>query len=259
VWQSLIAGARGIIYFNHSFGGPAQTQDILREPAYAGIRSTVAAINQQIAELAPVLNAPTVTSGWSQGPGTTAMVKWSNGHFYVFAGSAGSPISGTFSIPCVGDATATVLGEGRTLPVSAGSFADAFADGNAVHIYRVDGRSSCGLVTSIAPARPASVGRLPRRVSLRSGRLAVRVRCAAPCTVNSRLTTGAGRRRKLLAGARRRFAAGSHELVLRLRKQARRRIAHALRPISVRLRTVIDQSGGGGSQRTQRLAVRRRR
>ncbi len=26
VWHSLIAGARGIVYFNHSFGGPDQTQ-----------------------------------------------------------------------------------------------------------------------------------------------------------------------------------------------------------------------------------------
>ena len=26
VWHSIIAGARGIIYFNHSFGGPDQTQ-----------------------------------------------------------------------------------------------------------------------------------------------------------------------------------------------------------------------------------------
>ena len=34
VWHSLIAGARGIIYFNHSFGGPNVTQHALREPAY---------------------------------------------------------------------------------------------------------------------------------------------------------------------------------------------------------------------------------
>ena len=30
VWHSLIAGARGLIYFNHSFGGPDQTQHALR-------------------------------------------------------------------------------------------------------------------------------------------------------------------------------------------------------------------------------------
>ena len=36
----------------------------------------VKSVNAQITSLAPVLNSPTVTSGWSQGPGTTAMVKW---------------------------------------------------------------------------------------------------------------------------------------------------------------------------------------
>ena len=82
VWQSLIAGARGIVYFNHSFGGPHQTQQILRDGAvagsfYASIRSQVTATNRRIKALAPVLNSPTVRSGWSQGPGTTAMVKWS--------------------------------------------------------------------------------------------------------------------------------------------------------------------------------------
>ena len=41
VWQSLIAGARGIIYFNHSFGGPNQTQHVLRDPYYAPIRAAV--------------------------------------------------------------------------------------------------------------------------------------------------------------------------------------------------------------------------
>ena len=34
VWQSSIAGARGIVYFNHSFGGPCQTQYIDRDPCY---------------------------------------------------------------------------------------------------------------------------------------------------------------------------------------------------------------------------------
>ena len=52
---------------------------------------------------------------------------------------------GNFAIPCAGNATATVLGENRTLPVTAGSFSDSFADGNAVHIYRIDGGSTCGL------------------------------------------------------------------------------------------------------------------
>jgi hypothetical protein len=67
VWHSLIAGARGIIYFNHSFGGPNVTANVLREPAYASIRAAVTATDARITALAPVLNAPTVTTGWSQG------------------------------------------------------------------------------------------------------------------------------------------------------------------------------------------------
>ncbi len=53
--------------------------------------------------------------------------------------------TGSFSIPCVGNATATVLGENRAIPVVAGSFSDSFADGNAVHLYRIDGGTTCGL------------------------------------------------------------------------------------------------------------------
>ena len=88
VWHSLIAGARGITYFNHSFGGPCRTQHALRDPCYARARATVKATNRQIKALAPVLNAPFVTSRWTHSPATKAMVKWSRGHFYVFAGSA---------------------------------------------------------------------------------------------------------------------------------------------------------------------------
>src|SRR5262249_33915517 len=35
VWQEIIAGARGITYFNHSFGGPEPTDNVLRDPYYA--------------------------------------------------------------------------------------------------------------------------------------------------------------------------------------------------------------------------------
>ena len=74
------------------------------------------------------------------------MAKWDGQNFYVFSGSSENASStGTFSLPCVGNATATVVGENRTIPVSGGSFSDSFADGNAVHIYRIDGGSTCGL------------------------------------------------------------------------------------------------------------------
>jgi hypothetical protein len=146
VWHSLIAGARGITYFNHSFGGPCITQHILRDSCYAGVRAMVKSVNGQIRSLAPVLNAPFLSSGFTKSTTTKAMAKWQGGHFYVFAGSAENGSStGSFSIPCVGNATATVLGESRSIPVNGGSFSDSFADGNAVHIYRIDGGSACGL------------------------------------------------------------------------------------------------------------------
>jgi hypothetical protein len=149
VWHSIIAGARGIVYFQHSFSGPCDTHYSLRDPCFQGQQDAVKATDALIKSLAPVLNAPYVTSDWTSGVTTKAMVKWQGGHFYVFAGSAENAAStGAFSIPCVGHATATVVGEGRSIPVIRGSFSDSFADGNAVHIYRIDGGSTCGLPSS---------------------------------------------------------------------------------------------------------------
>lgn len=189
VWQSLIAGARGIVYFNHSFGGPHQTQHILRDGTaagspYAPIRSVVTATDRQIEGLARVLNSPTVTSGWSQGSGTTAMAKWEAAktsgkkrckskkgkckkksgkrRLYVFAGSAGGQVEGRFRVPCVGDTRASVVDEHRTVPVRNGSFRDNFADGNAIHIYRIDRGSRCGSARlAAAPQAPSPVVRAP--------------------------------------------------------------------------------------------------
>jgi hypothetical protein len=267
VWQSLIAGARGVIYFNHSFGGPNETQHALRDPDYAAIRSAVATTNRRIAELAPVLNASTVNSGWSQGPGTTALVKWAAGKFYVIAGSAGGPATGRFSIPCVGAASATVLYEGRSVPVTGGSFEDSFADGNAIHVYRIDGGSTCGLpadgssvpdvggrAPNVTSQRTARVRRLPGRVSVRSGRIVVPVTCTDRCTVRSRLDVRRGGRRVLLASTVRRFASGRHKVVLRLSRRERQFVAGG-RPM--RLRTSITQPNGS-VRLTQQLRARRR-
>jgi hypothetical protein len=72
------------------------------------------------------------------------MLKWDGANLYVFAAGRSSGSMG-FSMPCVGNATATVVSESRTIPVVNGAFTDTFADGNAVHIYRIDGGSKCGL------------------------------------------------------------------------------------------------------------------
>jgi hypothetical protein len=146
VWHSIIARARGIVYFNHSFGGPCVSHHALREPCYKDVRAAVKSVNAQIRDLAPVLNSPAVTSHFVAGSSVKAMMKWDGRNFYVFAGSAQNAAStASFSLPCIGAATAVVIGENRAIPVVDGKWADAFADGNAIHIYRIDGGSKCGL------------------------------------------------------------------------------------------------------------------
>ena len=146
VWHSLIAGARGIIYFQHSFGGPCRAHHALRDPdpCYAEVQTMVRSVNAQIKALAPVLNAPFVTSGHSATGPVKHMLKWSGGNFYLFAGAT-QPGNATFSIPCVGNATAVVEGENRSIPINGGSFTDQLADNNTIHIYRIDGGNNCGL------------------------------------------------------------------------------------------------------------------
>ncbi|WP_326551992.1 hypothetical protein [Micromonospora sp. NBC_01813] len=145
VWSSLIHGARGIVYFNHSFSGPCLTQHALREPCYAPVRAAVADVNERITRLAPVLNAPYADGVATVSAGVDLSAKWHDGHFYLIAGSAGGSVAeATFAVPCVGDARITVLDEERTLSADGGTFTDSFIDGNAVHVYRIDGGSSCG-------------------------------------------------------------------------------------------------------------------
>jgi hypothetical protein len=145
VWHSLIAGARGILYFNHSFSGEI-THHVLRDERYQAMIDTITAVNQQIVSIAPALNGPSLATGFAAAGGARATARWDGRNFYVLAGSKENVASTAgFAIPCVGNATATVLGESRSIPVTAGAFSDGFADGNAVHIYRIDGGSTCGL------------------------------------------------------------------------------------------------------------------
>jgi hypothetical protein len=147
-WHSIIAGAMGIQYFSHSFqpppgcsSGPSIHRDC------PSIRTAVTNLSSEIQGLAPVLFAPYLTSGFTANSNVKALAKFAGGKFYVLAGTAGhiGPVPGNFSIPCVGNATAAVVGESRTVPVNGGAWTDTFADPNSIHIYRIDGGSACGL------------------------------------------------------------------------------------------------------------------
>jgi hypothetical protein len=146
-WHSIIAGARGIVWFEHNFGGPVIDHHNLRTNS-SGTRPMATEVGGQIKQLAPVLNGPTVVDPATNGSIRT-MTKWDGRNFYVFAGNTNNTNrTGTWTLACVGNATAVKLGETagtQTIPVVNGQFSDQFADKNAVHIYRIDGGSHCGL------------------------------------------------------------------------------------------------------------------
>jgi hypothetical protein len=139
VMSSLIHGARGIIYFNHSFGGSCISYHVLREKCGSAVRPEVTALNQQITRLAPVLNTQSLQ--WTFSPNLDTMLKQTpDGANYIFAMMKGGVKPGpqTFTLPSGLTSTAvTVVDENRTLPVTGGSFTDWFAAENSYHIYKI--------------------------------------------------------------------------------------------------------------------------
>lgn len=143
VWSSLIHGARGIVYFNHSFGGECVTQHVLRD-CPGDQRPAVTAVNRQIKELAPVLNAAYIDGAVTAAGPADFSAKLHDGKVHILAGAnkqTGGSV--TFQLTC-GGSSAVVIDENRTIPIVDGSFTDTFTDGNAVHLYRIEGGGSCG-------------------------------------------------------------------------------------------------------------------
>jgi len=106
--------------------------------------TAVTALNQQILALAPELNSasiPNLVTVMSSSSTVTidSMVKANGTSLYVFSAvSRTGTATGSFSVAgMTGDAVATVVGENRTVPVTAGQFSDSFA-ANGVHIYQID-------------------------------------------------------------------------------------------------------------------------
>ena len=140
-WMSIIHGSRGLIYFVHQFKPTFREAALLDDP---DMLKTVTALNQQITELAPVLNTSTlqgelsVQSEHSEVPIATMMKHYGDA-IYVFAvGMRGEKTAATFTLGnFAGEGTITVLGENRTLKARKGSFIDTFEPWD-VHLYRID-------------------------------------------------------------------------------------------------------------------------
>lgn len=137
VWHSIIGGARGIVFFNHSFGGPAITQHALRESYYAPVRAAVQSTTATIRSIAPALNSEDAIGLIANPAGVRTLAKWNNGSPVVIAGNEDNAAkSRTFTVK--GSYTSVeVVGEGRTIPIVGGTFSDNFASGTSIHVYKL--------------------------------------------------------------------------------------------------------------------------
>ncbi|HNQ90676.1 MAG TPA: hypothetical protein PKM73_18835 [Verrucomicrobiota bacterium] len=139
VWMSLIHGSRGLIYFVHEWQPRFDESALLHDPE---MLAAVTAINRQVHELAPVLNAPPPRHTFQVVPDpadvpVAIMGRVHEGAAYVFAVAMRDRlVRARFSVGPVAEGVAEVLGESRTVPVSGGSFTDAFEPW-AAHLYRV--------------------------------------------------------------------------------------------------------------------------
>lgn len=159
-WHALIAGARGIIWFQHNFGGPCVDFRTFYDgsdpssPMYncqqtPGVTlhdmvTSVTAFNHEVASLNRVLLSPFADSYVSAGRAdVSVMAKDAGGTFYVFAGS-GQPATPpapnqavTFRLAGGYTGPVTVVNENRTLRAVHGVFTDTFASQDTVHVYKI--------------------------------------------------------------------------------------------------------------------------
>lgn len=161
IWNMIVHGARGIMFFNHDFGpAPASGSDGVWGRVYydrAGGDAIIAAlkkVNGQILSLAPVLNSPQLgvvdatgrerPDAWVSVSSTAApvdvMVRQHGGRTYVFAQASGSAslqnsaaTTATFTLP--GAVSVAVSGESRSITASGGGvWQDTFAP-YQLHVY----------------------------------------------------------------------------------------------------------------------------
>jgi hypothetical protein len=140
VWMSIIHGSMGLIYFVHEWQPKFDESALLSDPE---MLAAVSQANHQIAELAPVLNSPTVADGVKAASANTSvpvatMVKKHGGAVYLFAVPMQDGQTRTrFSVQGLsGPKSVEVLGENRTLELKDGVFEDDFKSWD-VHLYRI--------------------------------------------------------------------------------------------------------------------------
>lgn len=136
VWSSIINGAAGVAYFQHNNNGLCGVYSILE--CGSELKSRITELNHEVQALAPILN--TQSYRWTFGKNLQTSLKVSGSTAYLFAMTSGGSGVRTFALPpdLAKAESVTVVGEGRSIPVTDGVFADSFAREFTHHIYAVD-------------------------------------------------------------------------------------------------------------------------
>jgi hypothetical protein len=135
VWDSIIHGARGIIYFPMSFKPSFKFDNTAPDVA-----AEMTATNAKIQSIARVLQSdidPPTRGLQADAPleGTWRVVDGKT--YYVVLNFSNQAVTKTMTFQGIGNvSTANVVGEGRSVSLSNGTFTDTFG-AYAVHVYEV--------------------------------------------------------------------------------------------------------------------------
>jgi hypothetical protein len=151
-WNAIIAGARGIEYFDADFcgsacgytGGPSTMVLSSTNSGYAALQAAIKSFDGELTTLAPIVNDP-FANGYVQSSVTNAntmnvMAKYdqSSNQYYVFSAPRfNTTETATYTVAGGYTGPVTVYGEGRTLQATNGKFSDTVAGQTAVHIYQI--------------------------------------------------------------------------------------------------------------------------
>jgi hypothetical protein len=134
VWNALIHGAAGVLYFQHNNDGVNGNYSLVE--GEAARKAKVTSVNAKVKSLAPILN--TQSYAWNFGAGVDTMLKVVDGFAYIFAMPIGGTGTKTFTLPPgVNGTQVTVVSENRSITVSGGKFTDPFPNEYTHHVYKI--------------------------------------------------------------------------------------------------------------------------
>lgn len=141
VWMAIVHGASGIVYFAHEFKPRDNEAGLLAD---AEMSKAVGEINEQIEELAPVLNSRTSVQGFKlsdtdpEAPVATLTRRHGNATYVFAVAMRNKETTATFTVPGLkGIKAVEALGEPRVVAARDGVWTDTFK-GYEVHLYKLE-------------------------------------------------------------------------------------------------------------------------